>query len=123
MTFSIVAYDGQAWGVAVASKFLGVGAAVPAARAGVGAVATQAYANTSYKSHGLRLLAEGADAEQTVQRLLADDDGRDHRQVGVVDAGGTAATFSGMRCHDWAGGVSEDGVAIQGNILAGPEVV
>jgi uncharacterized Ntn-hydrolase superfamily protein len=125
MTFSIAARsaDGQWWGVAVASKFLGVGAAVPAARAGVGAIATQSYANTSYKPRGLALLAEGATAEQVVERLLADDPGREHRQVGVVDAHGRAATFTGSDCHDWAGGVTDEGAAIQGNILAGPEVV
>jgi uncharacterized Ntn-hydrolase superfamily protein len=125
MTFSIVAVsgDGESWGVAVASKFLGVGAAVPAARAGIGAIATQAYANTSYKPRGLDLLAGGATAEQTLQRLLADDDGRDHRQVGVVDREGRAATFTGPACHAWAGGVTGDGVAIQGNILTGADVV
>jgi uncharacterized Ntn-hydrolase superfamily protein len=125
MTFSIVARsgDGQAWGVAVASKFLGVGAAVPAARAGVGAIATQAYANTSYKPRGLDLLAGGATAQEMLDRLLADDDGRDQRQVGVVDAGGRAATFTGPGCLTWAGGVTGEGVAVQGNILTGPEVV
>jgi uncharacterized Ntn-hydrolase superfamily protein len=125
MTFSIAARsaDGQWWGVAVASKFLGVGAAVPAARAGVGAVATQSYANTSFKPRGLALLAEGASAEQVVERLLADDPGREQRQVGVVDAQGHAATFTGSDCHDWAGGVTDEGAAIQGNILAGPDVV
>lgn len=125
MTFSIAARsaDGQWWGVAVASKFLGVGAAVPAARAGVGAIATQSYANTSFKPRGLALLAEGATAEQVVQRLLADDPGREQRQVGVVDAQGRAATFTGSDCHDWAGGVTDEGAAIQGNILAGPGVV
>jgi uncharacterized Ntn-hydrolase superfamily protein len=125
MTFSIAARsaDGQWWGVAVASKFLGVGAAVPAARAGVGAIATQSYANTSFKARGLGLLAEGATAEQVVAQLLADDPGREQRQVGVVDAQGRAATFTGSDCHDWAGGVTEEGAAIQGNILAGPDVV
>jgi uncharacterized Ntn-hydrolase superfamily protein len=125
MTFSIAARsaDGQWWGVAVASKFLGVGAAVPAARAGVGAVATQSYANTSFKPRGLALLAEGTSAEQVVELLLADDPGREQRQVGVVDAQGRAATFTGSECHDWAGGVTDQGAAIQGNILAGPDVV
>lgn len=125
MTFSVVARseDATEWGVAVASKFLAVGSAVPAARAGLGAIATQAYANTSFKARGLALLAEGHDAQDTLDRLLADDDGPGHRQVGVVDRDGNAATFTGDGCFSWAGGVREHGVAIQGNILAGPEVV
>ena len=125
MTFSIAARsaDGESWGVAVASKFLAVGSAVPAARAGLGAIATQSYANTSYKPRGLDLLAEGAYAQDVIDRLLADDDGREQRQVGVVDAAGRAATFTGSECHDWAGGVTEDGAAIQGNILTGADVV
>ena len=125
MTFSIAARsaDGESWGVAVASKFLAVGSAVPAARAGLGAIATQSYANTSYKPRGLDLLAEGAYAQDVIDRLLADDDGREQRQVGIVDAAGRAATFTGSECHDWAGGVTEDGAAIQGNILTGADVV
>jgi len=125
MTFSIVARsaDGESWGVAVASKFLAVGSAVPAARAGLGAVATQSYANTAYKGRGLDLLASGADAQTVLDRLLADDDGREQRQAGVVDRDGAAATYTGAECHDWAGGVAEDDAAIQGNILVGPDVV
>ena len=125
MTFSIVARsaDGQSWGVAVASRFLAVGSAVPAAVAGVGAVATQAEANVAYKGLALSHLDEGATAEVALQRLLEEDDGRDHRQVGIVDLDGNAASHTGGSCLDWAGGVTGDGVAIQGNILAGPEVV
>jgi uncharacterized Ntn-hydrolase superfamily protein len=125
MTFSIAArsVDGESWGVAVASKFLAVGSAVPAARAGLGAIATQSYANTSYKPRGLDLLAEGAYAQDVIDRLLADDDAREQRQVGIVDAAGRAATFTGSECHDWAGGVTEAGAAIQGNILTGADVV
>lgn len=125
MTFSIAARsaDGESWGVAVASKFLAVGAVVPAARADLGAIATQSYANTSYKPRGLDMLAQGATAEEALQRLLTDDDHREQRQVGVVDRKGRAATFTGSQCHDWAGGVAHDGAAIQGNILAGPQVV
>lgn len=129
MTFSIVARsddepDGlPAWGVAVASKFLAVGNAVPAAVAGVGALATQADANVAWKGVGLSLLDEGATAEVALQRLLEEDDKREHRQIGIVDVDGTAATHTGESCFDWAGGVTADGVAIQGNILAGPEVV
>lgn len=125
MTFSIVARssDGESWGVAVASKFLAVGAAVPAAAAGVGAIATQAYANTSYKRRGLAALAAGGTADQTLALLLDADDGRDDRQVGIVDAHGAGATFTGSACYAWAGGRAGAGYAIQGNILTGPEVV
>jgi uncharacterized Ntn-hydrolase superfamily protein len=128
MTFSIVGHGtdsrGQAaWGVAVASKFLAVGNAVPAAVAGVGALATQADANVAWKGIGLSLLDEGATAPVAVQRMIEEDDKRDHRQLGVVDAEGGAATHTGPACLDWAGGVAADGVAIQGNVLAGPQVV
>jgi uncharacterized Ntn-hydrolase superfamily protein len=125
MTFSIVARsaDGQSWGVAVASKFLAVGSAVPAAVAGVGAIATQADANVAYKGLALAHLDEGATAQVALDRLLEDDDAREHRQVGIVDVDGGAATHTGSDCLDWAGGFAQDGVAVQGNILAGPEVV
>lgn len=125
MTFSIVARsdDGQSWGVAVASKFLAVGAAVPAARAGAGAVATQAEANVAWKSAALALLAEGLSADEVVHRLVSSDDRPEVRQLGVVDRGGGSATHTGASCLDWAGGVCAPGLAIQGNILVGPEVV
>jgi uncharacterized Ntn-hydrolase superfamily protein len=126
MTFSIVARsgDGRALGVAVASKFLGAGAAVPAALAGVGAVATQSYANLAYRPQALALLGTGVAATETVAALIAADTGPiDHRQVGVVGTTGDGATFTGAACHDWAGGVAGDGYAIQGNMLAGPAVV
>ena len=127
MTFSIAAWDGSAsppeWGVAVASKFLAVGAAVPWVRAGAGAIATQALANLAYGPEGLDLLAAGADAASVVAQLTANDDGKDDRQLGVVDASGGAATFTGSACFDWAGGVAEDGFCCQGNILTGPDVV
>ncbi len=125
MTFSIVARsdDGDCWGVAVASKFLAVGSAVPAARLDVGALATQSYANTLYKRDGLARLADGLDADQALTALLAADEGREHRQVGVVDAHGRAATFSGAECLPWAGGKTGPGFACQGNILVGPQVV
>lgn len=129
MTFSIVARsddepDGlPAWGVAVASKFLAVGNAVPAAVAGVGALATQADANVAWKGIGLSLLDEGATAEVALERLLSEDDKPEHRQIGIVDVEGNAASHTGGACFDWAGSVTGDGVAIQGNILAGPEVV
>jgi uncharacterized Ntn-hydrolase superfamily protein len=125
MTFSIVARsaDGQSWGVAVASKFLAVGSAVPAAVAGVGAVATQAQANVTYKGLALSHMDEGATASVALQRLLEEDPGREHRQVGIVDVDGNAASHTGHECLDWAGGVTDRDVAIQGNILTGPEVV
>jgi uncharacterized Ntn-hydrolase superfamily protein len=125
MTFSIVARsaDGAALGIAVASKFLAVGAAVPAGEAEVGALATQAYANLAYRADGLRLLRDGATAAETVERLVAADPGRDERQLGVVGRAGDGATFTGAKCHDWAGGTAGDGFAIQGNILTGPDVV
>ncbi len=125
MTFSIVARsaDGQSWGVAVASKFLAVGSAVPAAVAGVGAIATQADANVAYKGLALAHLDDGATAPVALQRLLEDDEGRDHRQVGLVDVDGAAASHTGVACLDWAGGRTGEGYAVQGNILTGPEVV
>ena len=125
MTFSIVARsdDGETWGVAVASKFLAVGSAVPAAVAGVGAVATQAEANVAYKGLALAHLDEGGTASEAVQALIEQDEGRDHRQVGVVDKDGGSASHTGHACLDWAGSRTGDGYAIQGNILAGEEVV
>jgi uncharacterized Ntn-hydrolase superfamily protein len=123
VTFSIVATNGSAWGVAVASKYLAVGAAVPAARAGTGAIATQSLANLAYRGDGLAHLAAGKDAQQTLDALTAADALREQRQAGVVDAAGRAATFTGGECLAWAGGVTGDGYAIQGNILTGPEVV
>ena len=125
MTFSIVArsVDGETWGVAVASKFLAVGSAVPAAVAGIGAIATQADANVAYKGQALAHLDDGATAGVALQRLLEDDPGRDHRQVGIVDIDGNAASHTGNHCFDWAGGITDQDVAIQGNILTGPEVV
>lgn len=125
MTFSIVARsdDGGSWGVAVASKYLAVGSAVPAAAAGVGAVASQAWVNVAYKGLALAHLGEGATASAALQRLLYEDDGRDHRQVGIVDVAGRAASHTGGSCLEWAGGVTGEGYAIQGNILTGEEVV
>jgi uncharacterized Ntn-hydrolase superfamily protein len=118
-TFSIVAYDPQAqeWGVAVQSKFLAVGAVVPWARAGAGAVATQSYANTSFGPNGLALMAQGLSAQEALDQLIAEDEGRAQRQVGLVDAQGQAATFTGDECLAWAGGVTGTYYAAQGNIL------
>ena len=125
MTFSIVAADPEAgdWGVAVASRFPCVGAVVPWARAGVGAVATQSWANTAFGPDGLALMHEGVPAEEALRRLVEADEGREDRQVGLVDAAGRAATFTGSKCMDWAGGATGRGFAAQGNILVGEEVV
>ena len=123
MTFSIVATDGTAWGVAVASKFLGVGAAVPAAAVGVGAIATQSWANLAYRPDGLALLRDGKTAQETVDLLTDADDLRDERQLGIVDGSGGSASFTGTKCNAWAGGRTGPGYAIQGNILTGAEVV
>lgn len=125
MTFSIIACDLEesAWGVAVASKFPAVGAVVPWAQAGVGAVATQSFANTSFGPRGLALMATGLSARETLDRLLEDDPDKELRQVGLVDAKGGSTTFSGTGCFAWAGGVSGQGYAIQGNILASGKVV
>jgi len=124
-TFSIAACDlaaGQ-WGVATQSKFLAVGSVVPWAEPHVGAVATQAYANPRYGPNGLQLLRDGLAAEEVVERLTAADEGREHRQLGVVDAEGRGATYTGSECHDWAGGRAGPGYAAQGNILVSAETV
>jgi uncharacterized Ntn-hydrolase superfamily protein len=125
MTFSIVASNAgrSQFGVAVASKYLAVGSVVPAARAGVGALATQAWANTAYRADGLALLADGATAQQTVSTLTGRDARREVRQFGVVDSHGGSATYTGGQCTHWAGGVCGDAYAIQGNILAGARVI
>jgi len=125
VTFSIVARDtrAQQLGVAVASKFLAVGAVVPWLQAEVGAIATQALANTRYGPDGLALLREGAGAREALDALLAGDPGRDDRQAGIVDARGRGATHTGESCMAWAGGRTGLGYAAQGNILTGPGVV
>jgi uncharacterized Ntn-hydrolase superfamily protein len=126
VTFSIVAADPAAgdWGVAVASRLPAVGAVVPWARAGAGAVATQAWANTAYGPEALRLMGEGLPARQTLDRLLLGDKAaRERRQVGLVDARGRAATFTGSRCEPWAGGVTGERFACQGDLLVGERVV
>ncbi len=124
-TFSIVGYDAEtgALGIAVQSKFFAVGAVVPWAEAGVGAIATQSWANTTYGPNGLKLLKSGLSAEQALARLTADDPGRATRQVGIVDAKGNVANYTGDECNAWAGAVSGKHYTAQGNILAGEEVV
>jgi uncharacterized Ntn-hydrolase superfamily protein len=124
MTFSIVAWDQEEreWGVAVASKFLAAGSVVSWARAGVGAIATQAYANVTYGPRGLDLLAAKT-ADEVVAELTGSDPESTQRQLGVVDRNGQAAAFTGGECFDWAGSKIGDGYTCQGNILTGPEVV
>ena len=124
-TYSIVACDLQAeqWGVSVQSKFLSVGSVVPWAEPRVGAIATQAYANPRYGPNGLDLLRQGLSAQEVVDRLTSEDDGRDHRQLGIVDGEGRAATYTGSECMDWAGGRTGEGYAAQGNILVSKETV
>jgi uncharacterized Ntn-hydrolase superfamily protein len=123
-TFSIVARDPETGelGVAVQSKFIAVGAVVPWAKAGVGAIATQSYANTTYGPRGLEMLAKDVAPDEVLKQLTADDPQRERRQAGLVDAKGRSATFTGQDCLAWAGGASEDNVCVQGNILAGEGV-
>jgi uncharacterized Ntn-hydrolase superfamily protein len=124
MTYSIAAWDGdRRWGVATQSKFLAVGSVVPWAAAEVGAVATQAFANPRYGPEGLELLREGLSAEEVVERLTDADDGRAARQLGVVDAKGGSASFTGSERFDWAGGRTGPGYAAQGNILVSQATV
>ena len=124
-TFSITACDLAAaqWGVAVQSKFLAVGSVVPWAEPRVGAVATQAFANPRYGPDGLTLLRDGLSAADVVRRLTEADDGREQRQVGVVDREGRGATFTGSECFSWAGGRTGPGYAAQGNILVSEATV
>jgi uncharacterized Ntn-hydrolase superfamily protein len=125
MTFSIVGFDPieKEWGIAVQSKFLGVGAVVPWAKAGAGAVATQSYANTAYGPKALQLMEQGKSAQETLELLVAEDPDREMRQVGLIDASGNPASFTGKACYDWAGGVTGSHFAAQGNILVDEETV
>jgi uncharacterized Ntn-hydrolase superfamily protein len=124
-TYSIAACDLEAgqWGVAVQSKFLAAGSLVPWAEPGVGAIATQAYANPRYGPDGLALLRDGHASEAVVERLTSADEGREHRQLGVVDGEGRSATFTGKECLEWAGGRAGPRYAAQGNILVSAETV
>jgi uncharacterized Ntn-hydrolase superfamily protein len=124
-TFSVVGFDPATGdlGVAVQSKFFGVGSVVPWAKAKVGAIATQSYANTSYGTDGLALLESGKNARETLRQLTDADSGRDQRQAGVVDSQGRAASFTGAKCNVWAGHIEGTNFCVQGNILTGEEVV
>ena len=125
MTFSIVAYDpkNKEWGVAVQSKFVAVGSIVPFAKANVGAIATQALANTSYGPKGLQLLQNGLTASEVLEQVIEGDDLMEERQVGIVDMKGKVASFTGKNCFEWAGHIVGKNFACQGNILASEKVV
>ncbi|MEM3873849.1 MAG: DUF1028 domain-containing protein [Candidatus Bathyarchaeia archaeon] len=120
-----MAYDFETreLGVAVQSRYFSVGSVVPWAEAGVGAIATQSFVNVSYGPKGLELLKKGLTAEEVVARLVGADEGRDYRQLGVVDAKGNAAAFTGAKCLEWAGSKTGKGYSVQGNILASGEVL
>jgi uncharacterized Ntn-hydrolase superfamily protein len=124
-TFSIVAQDPETgdYGVAVQSRYFAVGAVVPHAAAETGAIATQALGNLLYGPQGLALLAEGKAADEVIEQLVKTDPLRTERQVGVVDQQGRAASYTGKDCLPWAGGRTGDHYAVQGNLLAGPQVV
>jgi uncharacterized Ntn-hydrolase superfamily protein len=124
-TFSIVARDPETGelGVAVQSRVVAVGAVVPYAKAGIGDIATQAFANPRYGSEGLKLLGNGNKPQQTIDSLTKSDPQSAERQLGVISATGETATFTGKNCMDWAGGLTGENHAVQGNILTGPEVV
>lgn len=124
-TFSIVAFDPNTkeLGIAVQSKFIAVGSVVPWAKAGVGAIATQSYANTKYGPESLKLLKQGLDPNEVIKKLTVGDKLAPSRQIGIVDATGRSATFTGDKCNSWAGGRKGRYYAVQGNILTGPDVV
>lgn len=125
MTYSIVAYDPikKQWGVAVQSKFVAVGSLVPYARANIGAIATQAYVNTSYGPKGLEFLQQGMTAQEVINKLTSEDSNSSQRQVGIIDSYGNAASFTGEDCYDWAGHYIGKNYACQGNILASEKVI
>jgi uncharacterized Ntn-hydrolase superfamily protein len=124
-TFSVVAHDQTTgdYGIAVQSRFIAVGSVVPWAKAKVGAVATQAWANVSYGPRGLDLLSKGVPAKDVIEQLTSDDERREHRQIGVVDAQGRAAAFTGKECLEWAGHTIGSNFCCQGNILTGEQVI
>jgi uncharacterized Ntn-hydrolase superfamily protein len=124
-TFSIVAFEPEekSWGIAVASKHIAIGAYVPYAKAGVGAIATQSYTNLSFGAKGLELLAHGMSASEALEMLLSQDPDPEKRQVGIVDARGNSASFTGKSCIVWAGELLGNGYTIQGNMLTGERVL
>ena len=124
MTWSIVARDASgAFGVAIATRFFAVGALCPHAESGVGALSTQALVNPHYGRQGLELLRAGVPAPEVVKRLVAPDEGREHRQLHVVDAQGRIGQFTGAQCVDWCGAVHGGGFSVAGNMLANERVI
>src|SRR5436190_3710159 len=124
MTWSLIAHDRAtgAFGIAVATKNFAVGCRVPHIAAGIGAVATQALSNPFYGVNGIKLLQQGRSAPEVVQALTAADDGREHRQLHVMDAAGRVASHTGKECIDWCGSTADEGFSVAGNMLAGPAV-
>lgn len=124
MTWSIIARDRSgAFGVAIATRFFAVGALCPHAESGVGALSTQALVNPHYGGQGLALLRAGLPAPEVVERLVAPDEGREHRQLHAIDAQGRIGQFTGAKCVDWCGAVSGEGFSVAGNMLASENVV
>jgi len=125
MTWSLIARDAAtgAFGIAVATKNFAVGCRVPRIASGIGAVATQALSNPFYGVNGIRLLRDGKSAAEVVQALTAADDGREHRQLHVMDATGRTAAHTGQECIDWCGSTAGEGFSVAGNMLAGPAVI
>jgi uncharacterized Ntn-hydrolase superfamily protein len=124
MTWSIVARDRSgAFGVAIASRFFAVGVLCPHARSGVGAIATQALVNPLYGARALELMAQGVATAEVVQTLIAADEGREHRQLHLIDAAGRIAAHTGSACIDWCGQLAGEGYSVAGNMLAGPQVI
>src|SRR5450759_985470 len=124
MTWSIVARDPSgALGIAIASRFFAVGALCPHGRSGVGALATQALVNPLYAQRGLDALSRGETPAAVIHALTAEDAGRDHRQLHMIDAAGRVAAHTGSACIDWCGHLAGDGWSIAGNMLAGPQVL
>jgi uncharacterized Ntn-hydrolase superfamily protein len=124
MTWSIVARDRTgAFGIAIASRFFAVGVLCPHARSGVGAIATQALVNPLYGARGIKLMAQGKGSAEVVDALIAADEGRDHRQLHMIDAQGRIAAHTGSACIAWCGHLAGDGYSVAGNMLAGPQVI
>lgn len=124
MTWSIVARDADgAFGIAVASKAFAVGALCPYARSFVGALSTQALVNPHYAMPGLDLLAQGTPPDEVIRLVTGPDEGREHRQLHIVDARGRTAAYTGAKCVDWCGHMTQDNVSFAGNMLAGPQVI
>ncbi len=125
MTFSIIGFDPDNGdlGIAVHSKFPNVRATIPFAQAGIGAIATQSYCNTSFGPKGLELLNNGASPQQAVDILIQNDADRDYRQLGIIDAQGNSANYTGAKCFDWAGAFIGENFSVQGNVLTGENVI